>query len=487
MRLNPLNLIDFYKADHRSQYPEGTDVVFTNGTFRTSRIAGIEAVVHAGLSYYLQEFLVDVWNQGFFDLPKQDVLARYDRRMKNAGISITTEHIAELWDYGRLPIEVWSLPEGSIVPIGVPPFVLWNTDKRFSWIVNYLETSLSASYWQIATSATIAHRYRKLFDDVARITGGAPEFTQWQGHDFSFRGMSSIESAIMSAAGHLMSFTGTDTVPAIDFLEDYYFANSDTELIGGSVPATEHSVMCMGQKESERETYRRLITEVYPNGPVSIVSDTWDYWKVWTEVLPSLKDEILARNDGPVVVRPDSGDPVKIIVGDPTAPVGSPAHKGTFELAWELLGGTVTEQGFKLLDPHIGAIYGDSITYERAEQIAYGLIGKGFVPSLVLGIGSFTYQYNTRDTFGFAMKATYGEVKGEPREIFKDPATDNGTKKSAKGLLAVYESDGQYVLQQGATWGQVRNCAYEQVFHEGDLTNLPSLADIRARLEAARS
>ena len=205
-------------------------------------------------------------------------------------------------------------------------------------------------------------------------------------------------------------------------------------MIGGSVPATEHSVMCMGTKDNEIGTFERLITELYPTGIVSIVSDTWDFWQVITEYLPQLKSRIVAR-DGKVVIRPDSGDPVKIIVGDKDAVPGSPEYKGAIECMWEVFGGTVTEKGYKLLDSHIGLIYGDSITLQRQEAILGGLKEKGFASfNVVLGIGSFTYEYVTRDTYGFAMKATYGEVNGEPRNIFKDPKTDDGTKKIRKRL-----------------------------------------------------
>ena len=431
----PLTQIDFYKADHRSQYPEGTTTVFSNWTPRKSRIADIDSVVFFGLQYFVKEYLIRRWNDEFFNRPKDEVVIRYARRVRNAGIDIDVEHIAALHDLGYLPIDVRALPEGTRVPIGVPMFVLWNTEPDFFWITNYLETSLSAVIWGPMTSATIASKYRRILDRWINETGGDPDFIDWQGHDFSYRGMYGTEAAMMSGAGHLLSFTGTDTVPAIDFLEDFYGANSDKELIGGSVPATEHSVMAMGTREDEVDTFRRLITKLYPTGIVSIVSDTWDYWKVWTEYLPELRDEILTR-DGVVTIRPDSGDPVKILVGDPDAPEGSPARRGSYELAWEVFGGTVNELGYKVLDPHINLIYGDSITTERCEAICSGLAAKGFVPKNIFGIGSYTYQYSTRDTFGFAMKATAGVVDGELREIFKDPATDDGTKRSARGLLA---------------------------------------------------
>ena len=262
----------------------------------------------------------------------------------------------------------------------------------------------------------------------------------------------------------------------------FYGANSDTELVGGSVPATEHSVMCMGTRENEVDTFRRLICELYPKGIVSIVSDTWDYWKVWTDYLPQLREEILQR-DGTVTIRPDSGDPVKILVGDPEAPEGTPAHRGSFELAWDVFGGTVNDKGFKVLDPHINLIYGDSITPERCEAICSGLAKKRFVPVNVFGVGSYTYQYNTRDTFGFAMKATAGVVSGELREIYKDPATDDGTKKSARGLLAVMRAaDGSLSLKENASWDDVRSCALEPVFLDGKLVRRETLGVIRERV-----
>ena len=240
-----------------------------------------------------------------------------------------------------------------------------------------LETLLSAIIWKPCTSATTAFQYLKTFTRYAQETvGDDRSFIPWQGHDFSFRGMSGIEDALMSGAGHLLCFAGTDTIPAIDFLEAYYNADCEKELIGGSVPATEHSVMCMGGEDGELETFERLITRIYPMGIVSIVSDTWDFWQVITEFLPALKDKILART-GKVVIRPDSGDPVKIIIGDPDAAPGSPEYKGAIECMWEVFGGTITDRGYKLLDAHIGLIYGDGITSERQEAILSGLQQKG--------------------------------------------------------------------------------------------------------------
>lgn len=466
---------DGYKLDHRSQYPEGTEMVFANWTPRKSRIVGIDKVILAGLQFVIKAKLIDQWEREFFSQPIDNVVEKYRRRVQGMGIDITYDHIYALHALGFLPLEIWALPEGTAVPIGVPMFVMWNTIPEFFWLTNYIETSLSCNLWGMCTSATIAKQYRKQMLQAAYLSGMDPGFVDIQGHDFSYRGMYGDEAAAMSSFGHLLSFNGTDTIPGIDLACDYYGA-SDTE-VGGTIAATEHSVMCMGTKEAELETYRRLITEVYPSGPISIVSDTWDFWHVMTVIVPALKKEILAREGGPVVFRPDSGDPADIICGDPTAPVGSPAFKGTYELLYEIFEGTSTRMGFQLLDDHVGSIYGDSITLQRQKDIATRLMAKGFCPSTVLGIGSYTYQMVTRDTFGFALKSTAGTVKGELREIFKDPITDSGEKKSLKGLFTV---DHNLKVVRVETLEGVKSGAFRPVFLNGEPGTFQTLADIRA-------
>lgn len=520
--LNPLNCIDFYKADHRRQYPSGTELVVSNFTPRSGKHANVDnksEIIFFGLQYFMQEFLIDTWDSGFFEQPKNEVVAAYKRRMDTSlGVdAVPVEHIEALHDLGYLPIEIKALPEGTIVPVGVPCLTIHNTHKDFFWLTNYLETVLSTYLWQACTSATTAWNYRKLIDEYTEKTGSPTWFSAWQCHDFSFRGMGSLQSALLSGAAHLLFFKGTDTVPAIDLLEQYYEADADKEMIGGSVPATEHSVMCMGTQEAEIDTFNRLITEVYPKGIVSIVSDTWDFWKVLTEYAPALKDKIMAR-EGKVVFRPDSGDPVRILVGQSipeyetieekytktvkvdgkyynliyniiynnhvdTIPVDLHCEqKGAVEVLWDIFGGTITDKGYKLLDPHVGLIYGDSITYNRAKAILAGLEAKGFASAnVVFGVGSYTYQYVTRDTWGFAVKATYGEVNGEPRNIFKCPKTDDGGKKSAKGLTIVAKDEnGKLCLWDEADKELfMTNNMLQTVFKDGEIVKHTSLAEIR--------
>lgn len=470
--IQPIAYTDFYKTDHRRQYPPKTEFVYSNLTPRGSRLKGVEAVVVFGIQYFIKEYLIKRFNDGFFHIPKNEAITKYKRRLDNAlgKDTVSMEHIGALWDVGYIPVEIKALEEGSLCPMRVPVLTIQNTAPMFFWVTNFLETLLAATLWGPITSATIAHTYRKILDDYAAKTSDIPEFVDWQGHDFSMRGMMGIEASCMSGAGHLLSFTGTDTIPAIDFLEEYYGADSDKELIGGSVPATEHSVMSVGGIVDEVGTFKRLITEIYPSGIVSIVSDTWDFWKVMNEYLPALKDEIMQR-DGKVVIRPDSGNPVHIICGG----VGL---KGAIEKLWDTFGGTVNSKGYKQLDPHVGLIYGDSITLDRCETICLELAKKGFASTnIVLGIGSYTYQYNTRDTFGFAVKATYAVVDGKPMNIWKDPKTDDGLKKSAKGLLCVDESGKllEEVSEEKANTGLLKT-----VFKDGHLTKESNLADIRS-------
>lgn len=447
---NPIFWKDFYKVSHYEQYPPGTTLIFSNFTPRKFRTYAKHAVFF-GIKHFLHE-LNGAFKLGFFDKPLNEVMDQYKYVMeKSLGSTKNFDHIAELHKLGYLPIEIRCLPEGALVPQNCPALVIYNTDPRFYWVTNMLETYISCSLWGPCTSATTAHEFRLLLDHYAAETSDIPEFVDFQAHDFSFRGMYGVNAAIMSGAAHLHYFKGTDTIPAI-FLQQVY----DSDRIAGfSVPATEHSVMCTGTKENEYETYERLITELYPSGIVSIVSDTWDLWNVVDNYLPKLKDKIMAR-DGKVVIRPDSGDPVDILCGDRGPWKTLTQKKGLIQRLAEIFGTTTNSKGYMQLDPHIGAIYGDAINYDRCETILDRLKDKGFASTnVVFGIGSYSYQYVTRDTLGWAIKATYAEINGKGIAISKNPATDDGTKKSHLGLLKVIKNaDGNYECVQNVDWQQ---------------------------------
>lgn len=483
--MNPLLLCDFYKIGHRVQYPTDTEFVWTNWTPRTSRVPGQETVVHFGLQYFIKEYLQGRFNNDFFRCSVAKVIAEYRAVMKaTLGLdNVNCDHIEALHELGHLPVTIYSIPEGYSVPLNCPSMVVVNTDPRFFWLPNYLETMLSMVLWKPSTSATTAQRFRALFAKWAKAHGETDlGFVDWQGHDFSMRGMSGMEDAVLSGMGHLLSFSGTDSIPAILTAQKFYGADLSC---GGSVPATEHSVMCAGTKEGEFETFRHIIEDVYPTGIVSIVSDTWDLWKVLTDYVPRLKDKILARQ-GKIVIRPDSGDPVKIICGDPDASEPNP-RKGTLRLLAEALG--VNDHG---LINNAGAIYGDSINEERADAILGRTVNElGLSPyNMVFGIGSFTYEYRTRDTYGFAMKATAVQRSGKVIDIFKDPVTDDGGKRSHKGIPAVYQTEEStekhptFMCVQGSRPEYLDHCSFQKVFSNGELLIDDDFETIRKRVRA---
>lgn len=486
MQINPLHCIDFYKADHRKQYPQNTTLVYSNFTPRSSRIAEIDKVIFFGLQYYIKEYLIDNWNNEFFKKPLEEVISKYKRRMSNAlgPDAITYEHIEYLHKLQHLPIYIQAVKEGTKVKIGSPLMTIYNIDSDCFWLTNYLETHISCELWKMCTNATISNLFRQNFEKYAEETGANKEFVQFQGHDFSCRGMSGIYDSCMSGAAHLLNFVGTDTVHAIDFLEQYYNADSDNELVGCSVPATEHSVMCAGGEIHEFDTFKRLLTEVYPKGIVSIVSDSWDYWKVITDILPRLKNIIIERekrNPGSkVVIRPDTGNPIDIICGIPKSNIPIYEQKGSIECLWDIFGGIVNLKGYKELHRCIGLIQGDSINLKNQVEILKGLKEKGFASTnIVLGIGSYTYQYCTRDTLGFALKATYAEVDDIGREIYKNPKTGS-YKKSHKGLLKLNE-DGS--TTECCTWNEQQTGLLKPVFNSGYLLREHTLNEIRERIK----
>ncbi|MCX4138851.1 nicotinate phosphoribosyltransferase [Paraburkholderia sp. SEWSISQ10-3 4] len=543
--LVPFNLADFYKTGHPSMYPKATTKLVANFTPRSAKYAPVlrelfdDKVVWFGLQGFIQEFLIDLFGNEFFRKPKAQAVRKYKRRMDTAlgPDAVPVSNLERLHDLGYLPLEIRSLPEGSRVDIKVPPVIFINTHPDFPWVSTYFETVVSCESWKPSTVATIAFEFRKLLTYFANLTGAPLDFVNWQGHDFSMRGMSGVHDAMRCGAGHLLSFTGTDTIPAIDYLEDHYGADADRELVGGSIPASEHSVMALRilltlqrlerdpahaalepkalRRQAELEVVREFVTQGYPQGMVSIVSDTFDFWNVMTVVAKELKADILARKpdalgNAKVVFRPDSGDPVKILTGytdeellhsngtlavseagkytvKATGESISEAERtGAVQCLWNIYGGTTTAKGYKVLDSHVGLIYGDSITLPRARDIMLRLAAKGFAScNVVLGIGSYVYGMNSRDTFGYALKAIYAEVGGEAVDIYKDPATDDGTKKSAKGLLRVEKEGDRFVLYEQQTVEQAEGGALVPVFRDGELLVTQSLAEIRERLQSS--
>lgn len=510
MKLRSATLTDGYKVGHGSMYADGTNKVYSNLTPRTDKIYRRNCtefydgkIVWVGAQGAVQE-IHELWEDTFFSKPKEEVIGRYAKRMVGyLGCEVAaTNQLASLHDLGYLPLKIKSLPEGSLVTSGIPVLTFTNTVDEFFWLVNYHETLISDLTWKTSTNATIAREYKKICQHFAEVTGVDDFTVSIQCHDFSMRGMSGPEDAARAGFGHLTQFIGTDTLPAMDYAELYYDAPEDS-LIAISVPATEHAVATSNilaiesivdsgvhsdpRLLSEQLFMEDLISRKFPAGIVSYVADSFDFWAVVTQVVPALKDVIISREaagvaPGKLVIRPDSGDPVKVVCGDEEAEVGSPEHKGAIECLWETFGGTITETGYKLLDSHIGLIYGDSITTQRAKEILSRLEQKGFASgNVVFGVGSYTYQCNTRDTLGFAVKATYTEVGGKGIAIFKDPKTDS-KKKSAKGLLCVEKIDNEFKLYDDVSKTAECEGYLETIYENGKFVKRTNLEEIRNRL-----
>jgi nicotinamide phosphoribosyltransferase len=499
MKQNPLLMTDGYKTSHHKMYPEGTKLVYSNFTPRNVKYMPDLAkdIVVFGIQYTLK-YIHDLYNENFFNVPKDEVVGEAKSYLSSyLCTDYDVSHFEALHDLGYLPIKVKALREGSIVGEKIPVMTIYNTHPDFYWLPNFLETLISSLLWKPMHSASIANGYKKLLVKHANETDKENiPFVDFQGHDFSFRGMQHPESAISSGMGFLTSFSGTDTIPALKAAKYYYSGES----VGFSVPSSEHAVVTSYGKEDEIESFRRIMKQ-FPSGIVSMVSDSFDLWQVCTKFVTELKDQILAR-DGKLVIRPDSGDPVDILCGKPyngLPGISNNEHKGVIELLWNVFGGTINEQGYKILDSHIGAIYGDSITLERADEICKRLKAKGFASTnVVLGVGSYSMGYATRDNQGGAVKATYVELDEEffasqeslepgirtiGREIFKDPVTDDGTKKSATGLLHVAKNpSGEYFLIDKVDWGVEGVGELKNIYVDGEFFNQTSLEDIRTKL-----
>lgn len=506
-----INATDGYKLGHHRMYPEGTQMVYSNWTPRSCRYfpEAIEGSVVFGIQYFVKKYLIEEFGK-WFALPKEEAIKQFTYRVGNFVDlnQVGTKHIEELYDLGYLPIEIKALPEGSICPIRVPMMTIRNTHPDFFWLTNYLETLISCTLWLPCTSATSSRLYKKKLKEHAQKTGFPEDINLgFLCHDFSMRGMAGLEASIVSGMAHMTSFCGSETIPAIAALEQYYNADVTKELVAATVPATEHSVMCAGGKDTEIDTYHRLINKLYPTGIVSIVSDTWDFWQVVEKYLPKLKDDIMKR-DGRVVIRPDSGDPVDIICGLRTNPhyhtcikegkyycdfdpfmddekdnyteVSEGQYYGAYYMLGKIFGWNTTVNDYRYPSTKVGLLYGDSITLERQRDI-YARLENAHMAAcnLVLGIGSYTYQFKSRDSLGFAIKATACVINGELKEIFKHPKTDDGTKNSLKGLIRVEKEDGKYVAYDQQDEAHEMLGCLETVFLNGELRRDYTLSEIR--------
>ena len=487
---NPMLLIDFYKAVHAEMLPKGITKSVSYFTPRMSRVNMWDKVVMFGLQSFCKEYLIDYFNKEFFNKSFEEVIKEY-RRIMDATLgedAYKVEKIVQLHILGYLPIEIHALPEGTLGPMHVPMFAITNTHPDFAWLPQALESLISAEMWHPMLAATVGHTYRQIVNEFYTKTcdDNIPRARALGA--FDFRGEECLQSAVKAGAGWCLSFFNTATVPTIPYLEKYYNCDCTKEPVAFGSPSTEHAVMCSNYAvDGDEETFiRRLLTEIYPNTSFSCVCDSYDYDNIVDNVLPKLRKEIMEHN-GCMLVRGDSGDCVKVVTDT------------VFKL-WEHFGGTVNSKGYKVLDPHVKAIYGDSITIQRCRRIYEILEENGFACSNVaLGVGSFSFQCVeedgilkpfTRDTFSSCIKATYCEIDGKPYPIFKDPK-DGGFKKSQKGCCTVYHGIDRgfwnvgITYEDGLTWEEACNDKYNllrPVFKNSEMLIDESLQTIRNRL-----
>ena len=495
----PIICTDYYKTLHHGQYNKDMTKIVSYFTPRMSRVTDKKLVMF-GLQYFIKKYLIEDFTENFFGVSKESIVNRYKRYMKyTLSENLTNcERWEKLHDFGYLPLEICAIPEGTRVPMKVPMIQITNTHPDFMWLVNHFETAMSATLWHMMASANVGYEYRGIVHKYYRLTcdDNVPYNTAIG--DFSMRGQESIESATTSSAAFLLSFVNTATIPAVEFMEKYYNANVEKEVVGRGLASTEHSVMCSNYAidGNEKDFILRLLNNIYPNDNFTMVSDSYDLWNLVGNIMSDseVKKAVMNHN-GFIGIRPDSGNPADIICGCSYIENDTFEKTGVVELLWNIYGGTVNSKGYKVLDKHIKVVYGDSITPERAEEIYHRLQEKGFAANNVsLGMGSYSLQScegntpMTRDTYSIAVKSTYGELKdGTKFEIFKNPKTDSGNfKKSQKGCCAVFKDvNGDIIYEDGYMYLDTKkfsNNLLIPVFKNGNLLKDYTLKEIRNTL-----
>lgn len=476
-----LLLSDTYKQVHDRMYPDGLTRLVSYWTPRKSMFKNIDRMVFFGMQAFISEYLVEAFNEFFttdWSIVEMEYEAYMDTQIGRKNYDIQKIH--DLHELGYVPLFIRALPEGTLVDMGVPCIEISNTHPDFAWLVQWIECILQVELWKMCCHATIGHEYCKVakyyYD---KTTDGADPAMAMA--DFGMRGMSCLDESVRASASWLLSFNKTSTIPALKYLDNYYNLYKCEEKIGIGAVSTEHSVMGANYAvDGDEITFiKKLLTELYPDTSFSMVSDTYDYWNLVDNLLPQCREEIMNHN-GKLLIRPDSGDIVEISVK-------------TVQKLWDMFGGSVNEKGYKELDPHIGIIYGDGCTLDRVKEIWRQLEELGFAANCItFGVGAFCFTAMnedgkmvvlTRDTFGIAMKATYGVINGKEYFIYKDPKTDTDhLKKSHKGCCRVYREDGRLQCED-ELWELSDDTLLQTVFYDGHVMKWETIEDIRKRLK----
>lgn len=470
---NLLLMTDVYKLGHMRQYKPGTTKVYSYLCARSDKKSK-----HA-LFFGLQP-LIKLFEKGVSKEDAEEFFEYFEMILGNKPPEDIVNKINSLVELGYIPLKIKAVKEGTYLANKNVLATVVNTHDDFFWVGGFFESYL-LKVWNTVSVATLSNKFKRLAEQYTNETSDSGFLLPFLVHDFGYRGVSSEGTAELSGAAHLVNFAGTDTITAVKFMRNNYGAKG---LIGASVPATEHSVQCsFGPTLEGQKAYVNHNLDLNPTGLMSMVSDGYDYFSMLTDVLasPEIKERILVR-DGKYVVRPDSGDPKKILCGDPEAKEGTPENKGTFRILEEIFGATVNSKGFKELNSKIGVIYGDGMYFERYADILETMKSMGYAnTNLVIGIGGLLLQQHNRDDLGFAFKATAAKINGEWTELFKDPKTDTG-KRSHKGFMKLVEENGEYKTVDQVTEEEENEGALELVFENGKVTREVTLQEIRERV-----
>lgn len=424
---NIILMSDSYKYSQFNQYPPGTVNVYSYIEARSSK-RGFDTVKFFGLQAFIQEYLTT-------PVTMQDI---HEAR---AVIEAHGEPFNyEGWKYivdkhnGYLPVLIKAVPEGAVVPLGVPLVVVENTDTECYWLTSFLETAILRAVWYPTTVCTNSYETKKIILKALEETGD-PTGIDFKLHDFGARGVSSEESAAIGGAAHLVNFRGTDTVSALGFIARYY---KGAIAEGFSIPAMEHSTVTSWGKENEVQSYRNMLNNyVKPGAIIAAVSDSYDIYAACHLWGTELKQQVL-DSGATVVIRPDSGNPTEVALK-------------CLQILESHFGSAVNSKGFKVLN-NVRLIWGDGITMEVISNILFVLkINQYSADNIAFGQGGALLQGVTRDDFGFAMKCSSIGIRDsirahgvEYRDVYKDPVTDSG-KKSKRGRVVAYKNkDGKY-------------------------------------------
>jgi nicotinamide phosphoribosyltransferase len=451
---------DSYKVSMFKQYPQGTTNIYS---YIESRGGRYDKTVVFGLQAFIKEYLCEPITQADIDVADEILTAHGEPFNREGWEYILREH------KGFLPVVIRAVPEGSVVPVKNVLATIENTDPQCFWLTTWLETALLRAIWYPTTVATQSWHIKQVIKDFLERTGD-PNLIDFKLHDFGARGVSSLESAGIGGAAHLVNFMGTDTISGILFAREFYNAG----ISGFSIPAAEHSTITSWGRKGEVDAYRNMLTQfAKPGSIVAVVSDSYDIYNAVENLWGGELRDMVVASGATVVIRPDSGDPVAV-------------NQKLIQLLDSKFGSTVNEKGFKVLN-NVRLIQGDGINELTVRSILGAFMALGYsADNIAFGMGGALLQALDRDTQKFAMKASSARINGVEVDVQKDPVTDSG-KKSKAGRVTLWQCGGEFVSSVDKPTGWHDRCvgdfedALAEVFRDGSLVKETTFDEVRAR------